>query len=361
MSRFRLFATALLLTVLSAGLAGSCAVHQWPELVTEEPVQISLRLEYATDFYLWEHFYDPLLGTIEETYPESNRYPGHPGTTLMYDNLQDGRLVYVRMEVYTVGGTVSRVASYDFTRRADGTYDCEYLLNLPEEGVYDIVVWSHLLKDEGESAFYDDSDFSRIRLSGESHAGNTDMRDAFRGRIRIDTNAGAEGGHIIPMRRPMGKFELVTTDLSEFFDRETTRRKLSTRATVDDYRVVISYPMYYPNSYSAPDDRLENSATGVRFDTRMTVTGESEASLGFDYVLINDIANGGVQLRVDVYDLAGTRVAGSSMLTVPIRRDDHTLLRGAFLTLQGDGGVGIDPSFNGDHNITWNGSLHGSR
>ena len=151
----------------------------------------------------------------------------------------------------------------------------------------------------------------------------------------------------------MGKFELVTTDLSEFLDRETEVRQLSRRASVEDYRVIIAFPMYYPNSYSARDDRLENATTGVSFETVMTVTGESEASLGFEYVLLNDIADGGVQARVDVYRLDGTHVAGSAMLTIPMRRDHHTLLRGAFLGTEGSGGVGIDPGFNGDHNVTW--------
>ena len=84
----------------------------------------------------------------------------------------------------------------------------------------------------------------------------------------------------------------------------------------------------------------------------MTVTGQSEASLGFEYVMLNDNKDAAVQTRVDVYDLDGNQVAGSSTLTIPMRRDHHTLLRGAFLSMDGGGGVGIDPGFNGDHNVT---------
>ena len=121
----------------------------------------------------------------------------------------------------------------------------------------------------------------------------------------------------------------------------------------EDYRVVISFPGYYPSSYSAMDDYLENSSSGVAFATQMTVTGVGMASLGFDYVMLNNILSGGVQARVDVYRLDGTRVAGSKTIDIPMRRDYHTLLRGAFLSMEGSGGVGIDPGFNGDHNITW--------
>ena len=63
--------------------------------------------------------------------------------------------------------------------------------------------------------------------------------------------------------------------------------------------------------------------------------------------------DGGVDVSVDVYRFDGVRVAGSSPFTVPMRRDYHTVLRGAFLSMEGRGGVGIDPGFNGDHNITW--------
>lgn len=371
-------AAVVMMFAVAVSMCG-CAVHQWPEQ-KEEPLpptpdddktEIALRLEYEPDLYLWEHKYDPVLGSVEETYPDSDIYPDYPGASLRYANVSAEGYVEVCVRAFPTAGASRSVAEHTFVMPADGvSYDTEFRMELPDVGAYDIVVWSHLLHEENGARYYDPSDFNRVSIISDNYSGNTDLRDGFRGRISVeavkdeaegDGDAGGEDGvgatkaakpvHTVLMRRPMGKFELVTTDLSEFLDRETVRRSLPTRARAEDYRVVISFPYYYPSSYSAMEDRLENSSAGVSFETRMTVTGVSEASLGFEYVMLNDTSESGVQTQVNVYDLDGNRVAGSAMFTVPMRRDNHTLLRGAFLSLEGNGGVGIDPGFNGDHNL----------
>ena len=343
-----------------------CDVHQWPERdadIDPDPVippsdapkvKIPMSLEYETDFYVWKHYYDPKLGQVEEADPSINIFPEYPGASSKYDNIVPSCILQVYVKVFPASNNSVCVAEHSFTMDINGTYDTDIEMEMPGENTYDVVVWSQLLETSQSKPFYDPSSFSQIHIINGNYDGNTNYRDGFRGRIRIDAFTGINNRYVVRMQRPMGKFELVTTDLSEFLDRETVQRRLTTRASADDYRVVISYPNYYPSSYEAMDDRLENSISGMSFETRMTVTGESEASLGFDYVMINNIMDGGVQARVDVYRPDGTHVAGSSTLTIPIRRDYHTLLRGTFLTMDGGGGVGIDPGFNGDHNVsTW--------
>lgn len=341
----------IILAAVQCALLSGCAVHQWPEQKSPE-VTIPLRLEYEPDLYIWEHLYDPLLGIVEAEHPSPDPFPDYPGASSKYTNIVPAGVVAVYVKVFPADDPRRCIMEQTFINEINGGYDTDLKLALPDEATYDIVVWSDLLTGAAAEPFYDATDFNRVHIIADNYAGNTDYRDAYRGRIRVDASA-TEGSHVVRMRRPMGKFELVTTDLSEFLDRETTRLNLPTRAKAEDYRVVISFPMYYPNSYSAMEDRLENAAMGVAFETRMTVTGVSEASLGFEYVMLNDIADSGVQTRVDVYDMSGNHVAGSAMFTVPMRRDYHTLLRGAFLSTEGSGGVGIDPGFNGDHNITW--------
>ena len=352
------------LLLVAMALAG-CDVHQWPELHPDNPdiptppqpdgpkVVIPIRLEYEPDFYLWEHRYDPVLGKVEEVNPSLDIFPDYPGTSSRYANIVPAGLVQVHVKAFLASNSSRCVAEQSFVTEINGTYDTDFELELQGYGIYDIVVWSHLLEHSEALPFYDPASFSRVHIISENYNGNTDYRDGYRGKIRVDAAAAAEEQNVVRMKRPMGKFELITTDLSEFLDRETETRKLSTRARPEDYRVVISFPMYSPSSYSAMDDRLENASTGVAFETQMTVTGISEASLGFEYVMLNNILDGAVQTQVNVYRLDGTHVAGSSMFTIPMRRDHHTLLRGAFLSTEGSGGVGIDPGFNGDHNITW--------
>ena len=371
---------------LIAGLSACRPVHQFPEPKdpTEQPddpnnpnnpdnpddpdepvlppdypddpdlkVSIPLRLKYYPDFYLWEHNYDPVIGKIEEANPGLEIYPGHPGVSDKYSNIQESGFIETHVKVYLTTYRSYFVEDYTYLEEIKGDYDRDMTIDLYPEFSYEIGFWSHLRFDEFSNPFYDFSDFNRVSIINDNYAANTDYRDGFSGSINIITEKEYYEPIEIPMTRPMGKFELVTTDLSEFLDRETTRRNLPNRARADDYRVIFSFPMYYPSSYSLMDDRLENSSTGVRFETQMVVTGESEASLGFEYVMLNDNDDAAVQAKVDIYDTEGTHVAGSATLTIPMKRDHHTLLRGAFLRELGEGGIGIDPSFNGDHNVIW--------
>lgn len=365
--------TYIIIMVLVGVFLTACDVHQWPEQHVNPPsgptpdpnpdpdpeppaieVTIPLRLEYAPDFYVWEHKYDPKTGSITEENPTLDLFPGYPGTSSKYTNLAPSGELQIFVKVFPSSEPSRCVAEKTLTRELDGgSYDTDFEIDVPGYSTYDVVVWSQLKSPTQPAAFYDATSFSQIHIIPANYRGNTDYRDGFRGRQRIDATTDVTDQQVVYMKRPMGKFELVTTDLSEFLDRETELQGLSSHASATDYRVIISFPMYYPSSYSAMDDRLENASTGVAFETRMTVTGDSEASLGFEYVMLGDNADGGVQASVSIYRLDGTRVAGTSVMTIPMRRDHHTLLRGAFLVTDGSGGVGIDPSFNGDHNIIW--------
>lgn len=330
-------------------------VHQFPEDIgpVDKKVKIPLKLTYQPDFYIWNHDYDPKLGRIEEKNPEADIYPGYPGTTSKYSNIAPEGVLDVHVKVYNSSGS-QLIAEEYFTKNLKGdSYDQEIELLLEADKSYNVAVWSHLRENEDANAYYNPSNFNSVGLVPSNYNGNTDYRDGFSGTLKIDTsNMDETNPHVIFMTRPMGKFELITVDLSEFLDRETTRRGLATRAKAEEYHVQISFPMFYPSSYSVIDDRLVDASSGVSFMTHMSVNGETEASLGFEYVLLNNISDGAVQMKVDIYDPSYQHVAGSTTLTVPMRRDCHTILKGAFLSTESDGGVGIDPGFNGDHNIT---------
>lgn len=353
-----------------ASIFASCDVHQFPDPPEpgqtppenpddpEDPdypddpslyVDLNLDLEYSTEMYLWEHYYDPKTSQIVLQYPESNIDGNHPGTSKLFEGRQSKGLKFATVRFSRKGNISSHVRFEEFfTDITDG-----YEISLPIRivpGDYDIVVWSDMKEAEANPRFYDPSSFYGIKIDYDNFTANTDYRDSFRGRASI--SLGEEGGsYTVQMYRPMAKYEFVTTDLSEFLDNETIRRNLSTRATMDDYDVKIHYSTYHPSTYNAIDDWLTDSNTGINFTTEVTITGESEASLGYDYVFINDTDSGAVQTTIVVYDKAGNLVTQSVQLSVPLRRDHHTLLRGAFLTMNGNGGVGIDPGYNGDHNI----------
>ena len=343
------------MAVAAVMLSGGCRVHQWPEPKPVPEATVKICLRYETDFYVWEHIYDPKGEAPEQMYPDSGVDADHPGTSYRYDNEQSSGVMRICLRLYEAGKGAEGMKEYIIDRDAAEGYDCEVELS-PGGGNYEVAVWSQLLEYADDAPFYDAADFRSIYIVNDNYRGSTDYRDAFSGRSAFSLpDKPAEGAEYVcevEMRRPMGKFEFVTTDLSEFLDRETERRALSTRASVDDYRVVIAYPYYYPNGYNMEADDIA-SGSGYRFDTVMTVTGVSEASMGFDYVFIKNIRDGAVQAQVSVWDMEGTCVANSRVIMVPIRRDWHTVLRGAFLSMDADGGVGVDPDYDGDHNVTY--------
>ena len=335
-----------------------CCIHEWPELEIKEPeeniVPVLLHLRYYPDIWLWEHLYDPKTGEIVEAHGDEAVDEEHPGTTARYSGQCDHGTMRYLLRFYRPGKVESYTQEVSFTRNVDGGYNCDTILYL-KPGRYDVAVWSDLYESKEDELFYNADNFLKICLQLDNYRACTDYRDAYRGyqQISIMSDEEADGTQeaFIDMRRPQAKYEFVTTDLSEFLDNETTRRQLPTRAKAEDYTVKMVYAGYLPSAYSAIDDRLVDSSTGLSFTSSLTVTGESEESMGFDFVMINDIPNAATSMQVQVFDMQGDMVAVSMVIPVPLRRNHHTLLRGAFLTLGGKGGVYIDPTYDGDYNV----------
>ena len=348
----------IVMAVAGALLLTGCPVHQWPEPPHRDNTMV-LHLHYEPDMWVWPHTYDPKMGQVEEVMPDGGVDDDHPGTSERYANVVDHGTMRIVVRVSRADNADRFIGEFNFTRDVAGGagYDCDLELAM-DAGDYVFTVWSDLSEDSSDVPFYDPSDFRRILMQRDGYRANSDHRDAFRGRrtIHVVQNPYAEEPerYEVTMRRPAAKYEFVTTDLSEFLEREGIRRNLPSRADISDYVVEVAYAAYLPSSYSAVDDRLENAVTGVRYESQVRITGENEATIGFDYVLINETLKGessGVLAEVSVYDMEGERVAHSQQFTVPLRRNHHTVLRGAFFSVMAQGGVGVDPSYDGDYNV----------
>lgn len=348
-----------LMAVMMLAATASCDVHQWPE-PNDEPQPdvpeipgpaktaiVKLNLKYFTDFTYRHYEYDAKTGAVNT----ASQTDGSSYDNL--DNLTSGTPMKVTLQVHRDNSSRSHVLTQTFIKELDPDFDSDVELELATGQEYLITVWSHILDDKGE-AMYDESDFNSIGLIKEKYTGSNDNRDAFRGRLKVsvpDDNL-IEGQ--INMRRPMGKLEFVTTGLQEFLASEEKRISLNTKSvSTQDYTIVISYPAYYPSHYTAMDDRNEFASQGYSFSTKFQpgIDDADETSLGFDYVFINDTSDSAVQAQITVMHADGTQVASTGMITIPMQRDYHVMLKGAFLSATGNGGVGIDPDFDGDFNI----------
>lgn len=314
-------------------LLSACDVHEWPE--STEFVKMHLRLNYETDMTEWEHLYDG-ASIIEQ------------GLGDIYDNHQDhGKIRYI-VRTYPISEKMRITSDYTqefvFTKDIAEGYDHEMILDvLP--GNYNVMVWSDLVETSGDTHFYNADNFSEIMLQGGNKR-NTDHRDTFCGKISITLSA-KSGNQVnetinIGMKRPLAKFEIVATDLLDFIDMKGSDLNL--------YKAKIQYIGFMPNTYGLFADRPVSSTIGEVFESSLTKLTDTDVSMGFDYVFVSDRGST-VTVRIGIYDNKDQLVSLSETITIPIKPDYHTLLKGKFLMQNSSNGVDIDPNWGGDYNI----------
>ena len=237
------------------------------------------------------------------------------------------------------------------------------------EGEYRIMIWAdYVVQGSVEDLYYNPSDFKFVKLygrdEGKDHVGNTDFRDAFIGSVDVDVVRFAS--HFPPvsatvdMSRPMSKVVFITNDLLEWKIKVLTSEKYNTafgeqtskpsNVNFDDYIMKIHYPQYMPNAFNVHSDRTTWSDANVSFSSRLIPMSESEASIGFDYVFAN-AKDANVVMAISLWDKKGNQLSRSHDITVPLDRGKVTTVRGSFLLEDSDGGVSINPDFEGEFNI----------
>lgn len=323
----------------------SCNVHQWPE--PEPTEQVKLSLIYDTDMPMMEH-------NLSSGDTKSSKVDSKEMRT------QTGVMRY-HVRAYPMQGndiiSSDYYTKFEETIEISGSYDrCMDLRLVP--GKYRLIVWSDLRETSQTEHFYDVTDFNAVKLS--KHQSNTDYRDSFRGWADMEVINSVELKDpkeiVIKMQRPMAKFEFVTTDLAEFLDKETKSRGEenyvdgATGPDLSDYTVKFIYVGFMPSAFSVFDDKPSDSVTGATYDGNLTRINNEEASMGFDYVFTgtNDTY---VTLRVGINDKDGNQISLSDAVQVPIKRSYHTVVKGSYLLQNASGGVGVNPDYDGDHNI----------
>lgn len=332
----RRFLTLTLSAVLFTLLLSGCFVHEWPNPPSK--VALHLSLEYDTD-----------MDTTETIY----------GTRSQTSLTQSDIRYIIRAYPITKGGKAAQdfTDEFIFTGEPAEGYDRGFTLELPE-GAYSIMVWCDLVDDgSSDDRHYNTEDFSSITLNGESHPGNTDERDAFRGTGEVtlvsDITERLPDTLHIAMERPLAKYEFIADDLAEFIEKQSlmAMEQSGTKSIdLEKYRVVIYYVGFMPDTYSLFTDKPVDSSTGVFFETDLTQISDTEASLGFDYVFVNGQSSA-VTVQIAIYGPGGGQVALTDPIEVPISRSTHTVMRGGYLLSEASGGISLNPDFDGDHNL----------
>lgn len=224
-------------------------------------------------------------------------------------------------------------------------------------GKYKCVAYAVAAHDtDGTGSIYSLDDLSNIGFDGE-YPGNTDAKESYE--TRFDLEVTADGGVEMTqlMSSPMSSVEVISTDVEEFIKHESVRLEMKENDSRvdtwhwDDYYAVWKYDLYYPVRYNAYTGLPNKAETEVSFRADIVPQSNTEASLGMDYIFVNGQTSK-INLSLEVYDKDNTLINSYYGIEVPIERGKTTIIRGEYLTNRKEPGIGIDPDFDGDINIT---------
>lgn len=252
------------------------------------------------------------------------------------------------------GSTPDLIFQYDFedTSYADRSVDM-----VLSEGTWDMLVWLDYIDVANNYNYYDCTDFTAISINeAQGHRGCDDYRDTMRGStsFTIDESTDHDITVVIDMERPTAKYTFITTDINEFTEKvlKTSRADTPQKAPVNynDYTIRFFYTGFMPSAFNMLNDRPSDAITGVYYDGKITQISDTEAEIGFDYVFVNS-SDSSVAVAVAVYDRNGDLVSVTPTYEVPLMRNQHTIVRGRFLTSTAGGAAAINSEFSGDYNI----------
>lgn len=314
----------------------------------------------------WPHPEDKLYAVTLKVHCNTSWLPDYEMT---YTRAEGYEVLY-QFRIYPAGNITNPVKEFEIYKtdfeRNDFTVDVS--LN---PGSYDVYVWSDIcLASNHQSLYYISSDFADITYK-EPYMGDSNLKDAFRGSksFTIDNTMYLHptATEVIELERPLSRYIFIATDLADFIEKEETRGKmrgLSSRdggifnradeyeSILGNYTIRITYPLYMPSDFNNFTDKPFNSWSNVSFDGSFSILSEEQAQVGLDYVMINGEGSS-VQVMLEIFDEDGTMISRTSVINVPLLRDRTTLIYGRFLTTLEQGGVTIDPSFNGSFNIEY--------
>lgn len=321
----------------------SCDVHEFPD---KHPFVIHLKYDTVIPLYKTIEFDSPTRSNMSEIY--------------------DVRYI---VEVYGFDADDDSlpIERFVFTKDDISVLDNSLRIRL-KKGKYRFVVWSDYVKQgSDDDHLYSTASFDNISLSGDTYVGNTDIKDAFEG--RIDSEVSKTINEVtIEMCRPVGKFKFISTDVEEFISHILTVKGLDksqidainkgnlsdnqskSLVNFDDYKVVFRYNGYIPTNYNIFTSKPIDSDLGLNFSSQVTQISDTEAELGFDYIFVNS-SESTICVSVEIYDAEDELIAGFNPVNVPIVRGKLTLVKAKFLTSDLAGGVSVIPDYDGEYNF----------
>ncbi len=309
-------------------LAGGCSLHEEPEMTSEgelgvDPTAVTLNLNLTMNLSLAER------APVTVTRASENKYLRR----FIIEAYQD-RQVVARQTVY----------EEDFNRSSLPVSMKLHARN------YRILVWADYVNAETpeQGLVFDAKNLAFILPAGK-YIGNSRYKDVFAASARVDLTSyrnhwEAEAGLDIELYRPVARYELVAKDV------ETFLYKLSSGGLKGEtFTARVKYSDYLSTGYNLWDDVPKNSLMYMEYKVAFErpAEGTKELKLGFDYVLVSAGETASVPVELEILNEKNELLARTTF-SVPCERGKNTVVRGNFLTSDINGGIGIDPDYEGD-------------
>lgn len=319
--------------IAAALMAGSCTLMQEPEGEGVDPTEVTVDLELALNLTLpdSEKAYDDIIPEVGTDF--ARRF-------VVEVTSPDG-IVAQRQEF--IEDIVEGKTAYTLATR--------FRLNAKQ---YKVLVWSDYVKaaTPDENLYYNPASLTPVMPQG-NYVGNNDRKDCFRACADLDLREYADGwaetrNLDVTLTRPVGRYEIVTTDLGAF---RTRLQQGLIKGT--DFTVRVRYADYRATGYNVlanvPKNFLSYLFYNVTLKTEAWSGEEASMRLAFDYCLVEP-AGTQIPLEIEVLNGQGEQVS-RSLLTIPVSQGYNTVVSGRFMTGTEDGSVGIDPGYDGERNI----------
>lgn len=317
--------------VLTAFAAVSCDLHEEPERTADgelgvDPTQVVLNTEITLNLEL-------------------------PGTDETFFPLPDTVMHRFVVEAYNRDReVVNRQVLYDKDLSAR-TFSLPVSMRL-HATAYRIVVWSDYVRiSDPDAQLYYNADILTPVINNGNYRGCANAKDTFSGYIDIDLlpyadewNARVDAA--IELKRPMGRYEIVATDVEAF-----NRRVAAGTVKGIKFTARVSYGGYLAVGYNCYDQVRKHSLNYMYYTRTLgTKFDGTELTIGFDYIFTSPDETLDVPVEIEILNENNESVSRSAV-TLPIGRNMNTVVRGRFLTSTADGGLNIDPGFDGDITI----------
>ena len=215
---------------------------------------------------------------------------------------------------------------------------------------YRILVWADYVNAETpeQGLVYDAKNLAFILPAGK-YIGNSRYKDVFAASTMADLTSfrnhwGAETSLDVELYRPVARYELVAKDVATFLN------KLSTGGLkCESFTARVKYSDYLPTGYNLWDDVPKNSLMYMEYKVAFEppADGTKELILGFDYVLTDAGETVSIPVELEILN-EKNEVLARTAFRIPCERGKNTTVRGNFLTSDANGGIGIDPDYDGD-------------